>query len=163
MKIKKVIMKYSVAMLSLSLFIFGVVSLIEGLYMEKISSKAQVYIGCPTVGEWVGVGDFCMMKHELASGGRSWDSSTQFCKDDAGGARLCTAAEWVAACELNQAGEMLDGEFSDMLDDYEWVADHTDDDEAVLVGGGGDCHTMTVGNSWGSDSEDRRCCINKQY
>jgi hypothetical protein len=168
-------LKKIISLLSLAFLIFGVVSFFEGIKTDKITSKAQVYEGCPPTQlvagrdlEWVGVADFCIMKEELdlfQPSGRSWESSARECAVIGGlEARLCTAAEWIAACEITRSGELLEDELgADMLDGEEWVADIVDLNDAIVVGTGANCNEVSTGGYNGADSFNRRCCINKQY
>lgn len=171
---KQISMKKIISLLSMAFLVFGAVSFFEGIKTGKIATKAQVYEGCPPSQvvnthdlDWVGIGDFCIMKNELdlyQPSGRSWESSTRRCALIGGlEARLCTAAEWIAACELTRSGELLDGQLEDMLDGDEWAADIVSENDAIVVGTGANCSDVGTGGYRGADSNDRRCCINKQY
>ncbi|MBL9013328.1 MAG: hypothetical protein JNL83_04080 [Myxococcales bacterium] len=85
---------------------------------------------------------------ELEHGFDTWTAAVTMCGD--AGMRLCTGAEWVAACE-NATGLV------DLLgDNWEWVADMVDSGIAEKRGGSTVC--TDISSHVITDPYEVRCC-----
>lgn len=126
---------------------------------EKASRAIEVMmeIGhCPE--GFVPVSDFCIQLDEIAGAdAETWEDSSKKCTTDYN-ARLCTAAEWIASCELSNAGTIS---LNDITGGWEWVDDLISTTEALLIGNGATCtNTNTVITN--GPTHDFRCCIDLQ-
>ncbi len=161
---KKKILFSGTLLFVLALILFTAVPFIEEEFVQKrVNNKVSADdAGCPeSGGEWVGVGDFCIMKDEDGSS-EKWEDAGAECFGNHQDSRLCTDSEWLAACKLSEGGGPLD--ILNMADDEEWVGDLAIESEAVVMGDNTACNIFGVAQiGSGGDSREFRCCINKQY
>lgn len=157
-KHKKRLLVGCVTIMVAILMFFGV-SFTERKIEHKITSKVFADIGCPSSGDWVGIGDFCIMEDEEGSSD-TWEDAGRECSTAAQDSRLCTFTEWVTACLLDDDGSIS---LDNMIDDDEWVGDLETTSTAVTVGGAG-CQIFDTAQIGGAgDSQPFRCCINRQF
>lgn len=148
------------AIVTAAMFMFFAVSFAERkIECKKAANNVFADIGCPSSGDWIGVGDFCIMEDE--EGSDTWESAGRECSVSAQDSRLCTSAEWIAACLLDADGSIsLDNITGD---NDEWVGDLETTSEAIVVGGTG-CQVSGSEQIGGMGaSQNFRCCVNKQY
>lgn len=110
---------------------------------------------CPS--GFLPISDYCIMENDLDTDG-TWETAAQECVENYD-SRLCTAAEWIVACELSEPGEPLDGQISEMTDGNEWTGDLVDTGDVLVIGNGNCTNTSGVSSS---DTNQRRCCSNLQ-
>lgn len=158
LKRKRKIVKFSIITLGI-LFVVAAIGL--GYYNRSIESNVEAATdGCPS-SDWVPVGDFCIMEDEIAND-EKWLDANYECMDQED-ARLCTTAEWMQACRLNEGSIIsLNDMETDGSDNYEWVGDieNASGNDAVLIGenGCGDIDSEDIDG----DQEHFRCCINRE-
>ena len=90
-------------------------------------------------------GTYCIQTNE--AGSATWWAASDYCYDNYGGARLCSASEWYNAC--------INSLLTNGTDDYEWV-DDWNVSSGVLLFGNGSCSTVYY--SVPSYSGAFRCC-----
>lgn len=164
---KKIMMfrKGSIKIAGVLLIVFATVAVIGFEYYNKnIGTDVRAAVdGCPDA-DWVPIADFCIMDDLLAGADEEWGESADSCltvKD----ARLCTVAEWMEACRLNEGNIVtIDDMEVDGSDSYEWVGDieSASGGDAVLIGenGCGDFDSDDIAQN--HHDHERRCCVNRE-
>jgi len=107
----------------------------------------------------VDVGAYCIDADELGTG--SWFVAAAACRDrfsavdttGACGARLCSAAEWYAACEDQNDGTAIG--MNNSTNNFEWVDDWFDDMTAMVMG---QFSCLSVAGSTPGTTRAYRCC-----
>lgn len=130
-----------------------------GVQEERVSRAIEVMMEiahCPP--NFIPVGDFCIQHDDNPA--LSWVEAATDCAESHEG-RLCSSAEWFAACLLSMPGEVLETDVIDMrVADDEWVDDMTSVTDARIVGQGG-CSNVGEDDIAGGNHE-YRCCVNIQ-
>ncbi|MEA1925909.1 MAG: hypothetical protein U9M90_01530 [Patescibacteria group bacterium] len=148
------------AIVTVAMLMFFAVSFTERKIEYKTAGNVFADIGCPSTGDWVDIGDFCIMEDEEGSSD-TWEDAGRECSTSAQDSRLCTSAEWTVACLLDANGSIsLDNITGD---NDEWVGDLETTNNAAVIG---DTGCQIFGNAQtgsGGDSRNFRCCVNKQY
>lgn len=120
---------------------------------EKINEVANAAAVCQS--GYVQVADFCIQ--DSVHGDENWFDAAEACVQEEDG-RLCRSAEWRAACEADEAGDISLGNIGDT---NEWVDDFEREQEAFTIRNeGGNCRRVRHRNAE-SSSRDFRCCKNR--
>ncbi|MFT4626230.1 MAG: subtilisin-like proprotein convertase family protein [Myxococcota bacterium] len=121
---------------------------------------------CPDDMVWTGV--FCIDRED--NGPVSWQAQVDVCHEE--GKRMCSMAEWIAACNDDSLSldEMLDGNF-EYVDEY-WVMNYTNGNYySSYVSVGNDSCGRIYYSGWGcanssctdttnpGDDYESRCCL----